>query len=103
LAERGQLTVDADTQTNYSRATSLSAAWLTLMLYELSNAGRECLDMAYQDLSGPNLAKISIALRTPDYGWLLPSMLKSLDQAFRTNPLYGGWARHSYNDALPER
>ena len=126
LADREQLTVDADIQSKLlkgdlaqRRMLLTSLPRLTLMLYELSspsdgkstpekleklrNAGREFLDMAYQGLGGQNLAKISIALRTPDYGGLLPSMLQSLDEAFRTNPHYGGWARHSYNDELPER
>ena len=89
---------------------------LTLMLYEVSNPGDgdsaekkieklrhksdELLEMAYQGLTGMNLAKISIGLRTPDYGDQLPQMLQSLDAAHRTNPRYLGWARHSYNDTL---
>jgi hypothetical protein len=47
-----------------------------------------------------NLAKMVIALRTPDYGELIPQMLKNLDDANRANPHYLGWARHSYNDYL---
>ena len=47
-----------------------------------------------------NLAKLAIALRTPDYGPLLPQMLASLDAANRRNPHYLGRARHSYNDVL---
>jgi hypothetical protein len=86
------------------------------MLYELSNpgdgksaaekteklrsSGREFLGMAYEGLTDQNLAKISIALRTPDYGALLPSMLKTLDETFSADPHYGGWARHSYNDTV---
>lgn len=96
----------------------------TLMLYELSSpndgenaekkagklrkASQEFFDMAYQGLGDPNLApnlasnlaKMGIALRTPDYGELLPRMLESLDDTHRTNPHYLGWARHSYNDSL---
>ena len=56
--------------------------------------------MAYQGLTEPNLAKMAIALRTPDYLDLLPQMLQKLDEANRANPHYLGWARHSYNDTL---
>jgi len=38
------------------------------------------------------------ALCTPDYGDLLPQMLKKLDDANGANSHYLGWARHSYND-----
>jgi hypothetical protein len=51
-------------------------------------------------LPDPNLAKLVIGLRTPDYGELLPRMLNTLDEANRENQRYGGWARHSYNDYL---
>lgn len=90
--------------------------WLTLMLYEVSSANdgdsaekkieklrnksTELLDMAYAGLTDANLAKMSIGLRTPDYGELLPKMLQSLDTAHRSDPRYLGWARHSYNDSL---
>ena len=40
-----------------------------------------------------------IALRTPDYGGLLPQMLETLDDANHLNPHYQGWARDSYNDS----
>jgi hypothetical protein len=89
---------------------------LTLMLYEVSSpedgdsaaqkaekiraASQKFLDMAYAGLDDPNLARMIIALRTPDYGDLLPQMLNALDDAHRTNPHYLGWARHSYNDYL---
>ena len=89
---------------------------LTLMLYELSSpsdgetvekkkeklqaASQKFLDMAYAGLPDPNLAKMVIALRTPDYGELLPKMLNTLDESNRENQHYGGWARHSYNDYL---
>jgi hypothetical protein len=56
--------------------------------------------MAYDGLSDRNLAKMAIALRTPDYGDLLPQMLRALDDANRANPRYLGWARHSYNDVV---
>jgi hypothetical protein len=96
---------------------------LTLMLYEVSHpddgdsgaqkaekiraASQKFLDLAYKDMAGegrddPHLAKMIIALRTPDYRDLLPQMLKALDDAHRTNPYYIGWARHSYNDSLED-
>jgi hypothetical protein len=56
--------------------------------------------MAYDSLAGRDLARMAIALRTPDYGELLPQMLARLDDANRDNPHYLGWARHSYNDVL---
>jgi len=61
---------------------------------------KKFLDMAYDGLSDRNLAKMAIALRTPDYGALLPQMLQKLDQSNGANPHYLGWARHSYNDTL---
>ncbi len=89
---------------------------LTLMMYELSNpqdgttaehkadqvekTSQKDLDMAYEGLTDRNLAKMVIALRTADYGDLLPQMLTKLDNANHTNPHYLGWARHSYNDTL---
>jgi hypothetical protein len=56
--------------------------------------------MAYDGLDEGNLAKMAVALRTPDYGILLPHMLEKLDETNRANPHYLGWARHSYNDLL---
>jgi len=89
---------------------------VTLMMYELSSPGndetpyqmankaitasQQFLDMAYKGLPDRNLAKMAIALRTPDYGNLLPQILKKLDEANRSNPNYLGWACHSYNDHL---
>jgi hypothetical protein len=121
VAEPVQLTVDADIQSKLLKGSLAqrrmilsSLPELTLMLYELSSPGdgktteekmerlrrssQEFLDMAYQGLGDSNLAKIAIALRTPDYGQLLPAMLRTLDEANRTNPHFRGWARHSYND-----
>ena len=123
LAEPAGLTVNADIQNKLlkgdlaERKTLLSALpRLTLMLYELSkpddgesveqqatklrNAAQKFLDMTYDGLGGQNVAKMTIALRTPDYGDRLSTMLKSLDTAFQANPHYLGWARHSYNDYL---
>ena len=84
------------------------------MMYELSSRGdgesaeqkaekvvktsRKLLDLAYDGLAKQRLARMVIALRTPDYGKLVSQMLKALDDANRTNPSYLGWALHSYND-----
>jgi hypothetical protein len=89
---------------------------VTLMLYELSNPNdgktpaekteklhkfaENYLAMADDGLTDPKLAKMAIALRTPDYGAQLPAMLTTLDEAFHQNPHYLGWARHAYNDQL---
>ena len=123
VAEPAHLTVNADIQNKLlkgslaeRRLLLLSLPRLTLMLYELSSPGdgesveqkeekleaasHKFLDMAYADLPDPNLAKMVIGLRTPDYGELLPRMLNTLDEANRENQRYGGWARHSYNDYL---
>lgn len=79
---------------------------LTLMLYELNSpseklpqASERILDLAYQGLSGADLAQIAIGLRSPDYGESLPAMLRSLDTTLVGNPHYLGWAWHSYNGA----
>jgi hypothetical protein len=123
LAEPAHLPVDADIQNKLLKGTLAerrmllsSLPKLTLMLYELSSPkdgksvqekkeklqaeSQKYLDLAYADLHDPNLAKMSIGLRTPDYAELLPQMLATLDQANRANPHYAGWARHSYNDHL---
>jgi hypothetical protein len=123
VAEPAGLTVNADIQNKLlkgdasQRKMLLSAVpRVTLMMYELSSPGdgdtpaqqaekavsnsQKFLDMAYDGLSGANLAKMVIALRTPDYLDHLPQMLKALDDANRSNPHYLGWARHSYNDIL---
>lgn len=121
--ESAGLTVNADIQNKLLKGDSsqrhmlLSALpRLTLMMYELSNpydgqtaeqkaakateTSEKFLSMAYDGLTQPDLARIAIALRTPDYGGLLPQMLAKLDDANRGNPHYLGWARHSYNDTL---
>jgi hypothetical protein len=123
LAEPAQLTVNADIQNKLLKASVAerrmllsSLPRLTLMLYELSgpNDGKTAeqkkeklqavsqkfLDMAYADLPDPNLANMTIGLRTPDYGELLPGMLDTLDETNRANPRYAGWARHCYSDSL---
>jgi hypothetical protein len=77
---------------------------LTLMLYELSSpsdgdspaaqadklrqASEKYFNMAHDGLSGSNLARMTIGLRTPDYGGRLPEMLKILEQSSRGNPHY---------------
>jgi hypothetical protein len=123
IAEPAQMTVNADIQNKLLKG-SLSQRKLlltavprvTLMMYELSspgdeqgatqkgekvaNASQKFLALAYDGLNEPNLAEMVIALRTPDYRELLPQMLRTLDDANRTNPHYLGWARHSYNDYL---
>jgi hypothetical protein len=124
LAEPSGLTVNADIQNKLlkgsleERRMLLSASpRLTLMMYELSSptdadsiqgrsqkvetASEKFLEMAYQGLDDTHVARMAIALRTADYGELLPDMLKSLDEANRPNAHYLGWARHSYNDSLP--
>jgi hypothetical protein len=123
VAEPAHLTVNADIQNKLlkgslaeRRSLLSSLPRLTLMLYELSRpsdgesverkeeklqaASHKFLDMAYADLPDPNLAKMVLGLRTPDYGELLPRMLNTLDEANRESQRYAGWARHSYNDYL---
>jgi hypothetical protein len=123
VAEPAGMTVNADIQNKLlkgdasERKMLLSAVpRVTLMMYELSSPGsgespeqmadraqkasQKFLAMAYDQLGHRNLAKMVIALRTPDYGELIPQMLKALDEANRGNPNYLGWARHSYNDYL---
>jgi hypothetical protein len=123
VAEPAGMTVNADIQNKLlkgdasQRKMLLSAVpRVTLMMYELSSPGdgdtpaqqtekvvsnsQKFLNMAYDGLGGTNLAKMVIALRTPDYLDRIPEMLKALDDANRSNPHYLGWARHSYNDIL---
>jgi len=123
VAEPAGMTVNADVQNKLlkgdasQRKMLLSAVpRVTLMMYELSSPGdgdtpaqqaekavsnsQKFLNMAYEGLSGANLAKMVIALRTPDYLDHLPEMLRQLDDANHANPHYLGWARHSYNDIL---
>jgi hypothetical protein len=120
-AESGGLTINADIQNkllkgDLEQRRSLLRALprLTLMLYELSspNDGQsekqkeeklrseseKFMQMAYEGLDGPGLAKLEIGLRTPDYEQLMPSMLKTIDAAMQGNPHYLGWSWHSWND-----
>jgi hypothetical protein len=123
MTDGARLSLNADIQNKLlkgdgeqRRSLLTSVPRLTLMLYELSRpddgatpaekidklrqSSASFFDMAYQGLDAPDLAKMSIALRTPDYGPLLPEMLASLDAANLANAHYLGWARHSYNDTL---
>jgi hypothetical protein len=123
VAETSGMTVNADIQNKLlkgdlgERKMLLTALpRVTLMMYELSSpsdgenieqkaekvqkASQKYLDMAFDGLNERNLAKMVIALRTPDYDDLLPQMLKKIDDANHSNPHYLGWARHSYNDHL---
>jgi hypothetical protein len=125
-AAKTGMPVEADIQTkllegNLDQRKMLltSLPGLTLMLYELSSPtdgktpdakaaklkseSQKYLQMASAGLDASQLAKISIGLRTPDYGDLLPQMLKTLDDANGATAIYGGWARHSYNDVLPQK
>lgn len=122
VAEPAGLTVNADIQNKLLKGDLSQRKLLltalprfTLMLYEVSSpndgdstqqktekiqaASRKFLAIAYHGLSGPNLATMVIGLRTPDYGRLLPDMLRSLDKANSSNRYYAGWARHSYDDS----
>jgi len=124
LAVPAGMTVNADIQMKLlkgdagQRRMLLSAVpRVTLMMYELSSPddgksaqekaeaveknSKKYLDMAFEGLNDRNLARMAIALRTPDYEALLPQMLEKLDESNGANPHYLGWARHSYNDALP--
>jgi hypothetical protein len=126
LAEPAHLTVNADIQNKLLKGSaaerrSLLTALpqLTLMLYELSSPGdgetteqqtqklrtesAKYLAMAYDGVSGADVAGMVIGLRTPDYGDQLPAMLKAMDEANSGNPHYLGSARHSYNDVLNGR
>lgn len=122
-AEPAQMTVNADIQNKLLKGDAAqrerllsSVPRLTLMMYELSSPGdgqtaeqkgeraatasRKFLEMAFAGLPNRGLARMAIALRTQDYGNLLPQMLRKLDEANRGNPHYLGWARHSYNDVV---
>jgi hypothetical protein len=123
IAGPAGLSVNADIQNKLLKSDAgqrrmllSSLPRVTLMMYELSSpddgktadqkaevaekSSKKFLDMAYDGLSVRDLAKMAIALRTPDYGALLPQMLEKLDESNGANPHYLGWARHSYNDTL---
>jgi hypothetical protein len=123
MTDGARLSLNADIQNKLlkgdpeqRRSLLTSVPRLTLMLYELSRpddgatpaekteklrqSSADFFAMAYQGLDAPDVAKMSIALRTPDYGPQLPEMLAALDAANLRNAHYLGWARHSYNDTL---
>src|SRR5580704_377156 len=114
LAEQNQMTVNADIANKYLKgdlgqrqALMSSLPRLTLMLYELSSPGDgesnaaqaeklrqasgKFMDLAYQGLSGADLARLAIGLRDPDYGVQLPSMLKVVQEGLGGNPHFLGW------------
>jgi hypothetical protein len=126
LVEPARLTVNADIQNKLlkgnldeRRMLLTSLPGFTLMLYELSSptdgdsleakaeklktTSQKFMTMAYEGLRDPNLAKMVIGLRTPDYGDQLPGMFKVLDEANHADTHYLGWAHHAYNDSLPQR
>ena len=126
LARPAGMTVNADIQSkllkgnvSQRRALLSSVPRSTLMMYELTSptdgksadqkaeqvetASEKYLAMAYDGLEDGSLAKMAVALRTPDYGDLLSQMLRKLDNANQANRHYLGWARHSYNDTLPKQ
>lgn len=119
LAEPAGMTTNADLPNKFlkgdaeqRKALLTSVQRVTLMLYELNSPtdgkttaqkierlrtlSNHYLELAYASLSGPGLAKMSIALRAPDYLELLPEMLHTLDPAHRDQPHYLGWAWHCY-------
>lgn len=114
VTEQNQMTVNADIPIRFLRgdasqrqALMSSLPRLTLMLYEqttadqadkVSQVSTKFMDMAYRGLSGANLAKLAIGLRTADYQQQLPDMLKAVQNTLAANPHFLGWAWHSYND-----
>ena len=121
LALQAHLTINADIQIKLlkgdltqRRNLLTSLPRLTLMLYELNspsdgatpeqeqqkllNKSKETIETAYDGITGSDLARLAIGLRTPDYEQRMPRMLQAVDEALRTNPHYLGWAWHSWND-----
>ena len=124
IAKPAGLTVNADIAVKLLKGDPSQREMLlssvprfTLMMYELTKpqdgtgveqkaeqvvkTSQKDLDMAYEGLNERNLGKMVIALRTADYGDLLPRILRALEEANQLNSHYLGWARHSYNDTLP--
>ncbi len=64
---------------------------------KLRDSASRFMDMAYEGLTDPKLARMAIGLRTPDYGPLMSQMLNTLDHTLRGNPHYLGWAWHEYS------
>jgi hypothetical protein len=124
LAVPANLVVDADIPIEVLRASSdqrqalfTVLPRLTLMLYGVTHqssalstqqqvtaiqgASEKYLNMAYDGLSGNNLATLAIGLDTADYGYdLVPTVLSSVDKSNAANTHYSGWSRYSYADFL---
>jgi hypothetical protein len=123
VAEAAGLTVNADIQNKLLKGDLAERKMLltsvprvTLMMYELSSPGdgesaeqqaekavaasQKFFAMAYDGIGERDVAKMAIALRTPDYRERLPEMLRKVEQGNAGNLHYLGWARHSYNDVL---
>jgi hypothetical protein len=124
VAEPAGMTVNADIEDKLlkgdlaERKMLLSAVpRVTLMMFGLSTPGdgesveqkaekvqkasQKFLDIAYDGLGEPNLARMAIALRTTDYGELLAQMLKKIDDVNGANPRYRGWAWEAYIAPAP--
>lgn len=124
LAVSANLVVNADIPIEVLRASADQRQMLftvlprlTLMLYGVTSqssglpvqqqvtaiqqASQNYLGMAYDGLSGNNLATLAIGLNTADYGYdLVPTMLSVVDQSNAANSHYSGWSRYSYADFL---
>jgi len=127
LALPANLVVDADIPIEVLRASAdqrqalfTVLPRLTLMLYGITSqssglpvqqqvtaiqgASQKYLNMAYDGLSGNNLATLAIGLDTADYGYdLVPTVLSSVDQSNAANTHYSGWSRYSYADFLNQQ
>jgi hypothetical protein len=127
LAQSANLVVDADIPVEVLRANVDQRQALftvlpryTLMLYGITNqssgltvqqqttaiqqASQKDLAMAYDGLTGDNLAAMAIGLDTADYGYdLMPTMLSAVDQSNASNAHYPGWSRYSYSDYLAQQ
>jgi hypothetical protein len=121
VAQQNQMTVNADissiflkADTSQRQALMSSLPRFTLLVYGLRSPGdgqstadqertlrqasSKIMDAAYQGLSGTNLGKLAIGLRTADYEQQLPAMLKVVQDTLAANPHFLGWAWHSYDD-----
>jgi hypothetical protein len=126
-AAPANMVVDADIPIEVLRASAdqrqalfTAVPRLTLMLYGVTSqssgltvqqqvtaiqqASQNYISMAYDGLSGNNLATLAMGLNTTDYGYdLMPTMLSAVDQSNGTNAHYSGWSRYSYSDFLNEQ
>lgn len=127
LAVPANLVVDADipievlsASADQRQALFTVLPRITLMLYGVTSqssglsvqqqvtaiqqASQNYLNMAYDGLSGDNLATLAIGLNTADYGYdLVPTMLSAVDQSSAANSHYSGWSRYSYADVLNQQ